>query len=67
MRFVEVFLGALDLLLGEQPQIPAAPVPAIEVVLEFHMLERATRHGSRNAVQAFAGAHPERYLLVPGS
>jgi hypothetical protein len=67
MKFVEVFRGALDLLLREQPQISAAPVPTIEVVLEFRMLEKATRHGSRNAVQAFAGAHPERHLLVPGS
>jgi hypothetical protein len=58
MKFVEVFLGALELLLREQPKIPAASVPAIEVVLEFHMLGRATRHGSHNAVQAFAGAHP---------
>jgi hypothetical protein len=67
VKFVEMFLGALELLLCEQPQIPAASVPAIEVVLEFRMLERATRPGSRNVVQAFAGANPERYLLVPGS
>jgi len=50
-----------------QPEIPVAPVPAIEVVQEFRMLERATRHGTRNTVQAFAGAHPRKYLLVLGS
>jgi hypothetical protein len=52
---------------GLEPEIPALPVPAIEAVREFCLLERATRHGRHNAVQAFSGAHPQKYLLVPGS
>jgi hypothetical protein len=47
--------------------IPAAPVPTIEAVQEFRLLERATLLGMRNVVQAFAGAHLQKYLLVPGS
>jgi hypothetical protein len=31
------------------------------------MLERGTRHGARNAVEAFAGADPQKYLLALGS
>jgi hypothetical protein len=31
------------------------------------MLEIAARRGTRNAVQAFAGAHPGKYPLVLGS
>jgi hypothetical protein len=50
-----------------QSRIRVTPVPAVEAVQEFRLLERATRHGTRNAVQAFAGPHPGRFHLVLGS
>jgi hypothetical protein len=48
-------------------EIPAAPDPVIEAVQGFRLLERAPRHGAHNAVQVPAAAHPQEYLLVPGS
>jgi hypothetical protein len=50
-----------------QSRIRVTSVPAIEAVQEFRLLERATRHGTRNAVQAFAEPHPGRSHLVLGS